>query len=297
MCHTRSSIAPTESFRGFVLNPLRRDSRRSRLAISCDSPTAVGCQALFPTGALRASFRGSRKRIWPRRLSSWTAGSLGALVASELGCTRLSGWRLYVGLRNWLPCSRLRHRSCVWTIRWIYRAITRALPSGIGSRSRDVTDGRTSQRIGWPSSRRRSGRANVSRVTRTIAGITRPVRGVAGPVGWITGTRTAVVAAPPVTISDIHVAVINNRVPTPICPPSPPSPSATAAADHCSDGDADSKGNNGCSRHVRGAVPWHHNWRAINYSWVVRRYVDDLRIRRLNDDCLGTFPDDLYLRT
>jgi hypothetical protein len=39
-----------------------------------------------------------------------------------------------------------------------------------------------------------------------------------------------------------------------------------------------------------------HDGPTISYGWVVRRNVNYPRIRRLNDDRLGTFLDDLNLR-
>jgi hypothetical protein len=67
--------------------------------------------------------------------------------------------------------------------------------------------------------------------------------------------------------------------------------------DYGSDGDTYAKGNDRRSRDIRGAVSRHHYWHTINDSWIVRWHVHYLRIRRLNDNRLETFLNDLDLRT
>src|SRR6516165_197069 len=84
----------------------------------------------------------------------------------------------------------------------------------------------------------------------------------------------------------VSAAVVVDAAAIPMAVPTAPAPAATAAAHHCANGDARSEADHAGGNDVSSCVSRSRIGRAVNDGRAISRYINDLRVRRLDDDGL-----------
>src|SRR5271157_5276136 len=121
--------------------------------------------------------------------------------------------------------------------------------------------------------------------------------GVGAAVGSIGGSTGAVVTAMPGSISVIRGAMVVGAATVPVAVPTAVSPTAAASAHHRADRYPGTECQQTRRYHRGSAVVGNNVRRAVHHRRVVLRYINHLRVGRLNDNGLRRLLHDRDLRT